>query len=596
MLNKKSFEYVSLLLLITLIVFPVLEIFFQGSSVTRTISSFSAFILWLFFFRQKHVEPYLNSFRDLIVDNQSTNRKLHKDTDGFVDLFNQSKFYWVCIIIATTLSYGFTLTHFSIGVDDEVFHYYFQGHGLLMQGRWGSTILRPLFDSYLFLPFWLDFIALIFIVIGLTLFCGLFQKYSNRRFDDKASAIFSCIAISFPWIAHLFIFMAATLGIGLHLVFVGISLFLASKWIIDKKHFSYGIVGALSLGFATAFAETAMVFFMTIGFALILLKLMTSPDKEAMYLVDGIILFLKLIATVIVGLLIWRLGGVILLTIHNLSASGYVMGHQNLDTSSFIGFVTTFSGFLINFIQHRVLMVGNFVPTTIDRMIWVASIILIYIGTNITVALNRRAVLFITLMLVASAYGLIIVTGNTTPLLRITYTFSVLIAFCVALIYMLLQNISYKKFKIKYLVLFIALWLTLFQTREMNIIFFLDYQRYQRDVMVMNTIIHDLNGLERDKPIVFVGLLPNGLPINEVAGATLFNWSRSGTSHGELHTSRLFYFFGMHGFTINRFTQPIDIDQLRLQIAEMEMWPADGYIREFEDYVIVRLGPSRFHD
>jgi hypothetical protein len=88
-----------------------------------------------------------------------------------------------------------------------------------------------------------------------------------------------------------------------------------------------------------------------------------------------------------------------------------------------------------------------------------------------------------------------------------------------------------------------------------------------------------------------VGLLPTRLPTYEVAGHTLYNWDRNASPWMELNAQRIYRFFEMHGFHL---THPGSIDEERLQyyLIGMESWPQNGYIRETEYYVIIKLGES----
>ena len=203
-------------------------------------------------------------------------------------------------------------------------------------------------------------------------------------------------------------------------------------------------------------------------------------------------------------------------------------------------------------------------------------------------------------MAVSAAYSMAFVLGNPFPHMRIEITFAILIAFSCALIYMLLRNVTYRAIKARYIVTVLLVLLLLFQSREMNKVFFIEYQSYQRDVFVMHTIIHDLGGREREKPLLFVGLLSEpplslSLPRRETAGSTVLNWARH-TAYRELVIPRPFMFFEMHGFPITRYSGHVDIYEMRNKITDMPAWPEYGYIMEFDNFIVIRLGLSRIDD
>jgi len=108
-------------------------------------------------------------------------------------------------------------------------------------------------------------------------------------------------------------------------------------------------------------------------------------------------------------------------------------------------------------------------------------------------------------------------------------------------------------------------------------------------ILLQETIVHDLVGAEREKPVLFVGLVPylSGSPIRPhgVAGRTslggaFFNTTRTISSypHPEMHTPHLYFFFNMHGFPVNP-PESYDINDVIIRISDMENWPADGYIQ-----------------
>ena len=506
------------------------------------------------------------------------------------EFYKQSPFYWIWVTITTALCYGFTLTNFTIGIDDEALYNSFWRGGFLAQGRWGHIPLQRIFNSYLFLPFWRNFLALLLIVFGLTFICGLFRKYSNNYFNDKASTIFTCLTISFPFIAHLFIFTVMTIELGFILVFIGFALLCFAKWAIEKKTFRYGILGGISLGYATAFAETAIVFFLIGGFSLLLVAYIFNIDEENISLKLSLLALCKLAGILFTGVIIWFLGGTILQRIFSIDATGYVGGHVWHDTSSLMGYLSSVVRFLVYLPTTRI----HSSMSIIDWLLVSVSITIIVIGIIYAFVRKRISFFLVGLGAVLSSYGMHILLGQAHPLYRITITFSILVGFCFALLYILLNNIPWKRFKLKYIMVFLVIWLIFYNSRIMNQVFFLDYQRYQHDIMVMHTIIHDLDGLQNEMPILFVGMIPTHLSGDEVAGNTLYNWDRMNTPRQELHSRRIFRFFEMHGFPIEH---PGTVDEERLQyyLIGMENWPKDGYIRQTEYFVIVKLGES-FHE
>ena len=550
-------------------------------------------VMYLAIFRASTVSRFYKKFQDYVVYNVISNANSESircggavEKSDFLELFKQPRFYWTCVTITTVLSYGFRLSNISMMSDDLVMehNYRYRQDFLLSGGRWGFVLLLHIFNTYFFLPYWRAFIALLLIVTGLTLFCGLYRKYSNGKFDSKAAAVFTSVAISFPLIADLFIFTVATVEIGLIIVLAGISLFFATIWIIDKRHLFYAIPAGFALGYAIAFYEIAMIIFLIGGFTILLTHFLFSKEDGKLYQFLLVSAKLGLIAGI--GLFLWKMGATILRNLYSIDRISYAGGMITHDITSVNMFLMSLVRFIATFFEQRILL-PPLDGSAIDILVWCATIALLAMSVVLSVVLKKPAVSLAGIVAVGSGYGMHFVLGSVSPPNRMILTFCILIAFTLALIYMISRSIAYKNIKIKHLTIFVILWVVAFQSRYMNQIFYLDYQRYQRDVMIMNTIISDI-GIGQEKPVLFVGLIPDTLPRREYVGYSLFNLHRS---HRELWNWLIYEFFKAHNFP---FIAAVDVneDEIRNKITDMPSWPKDGYVREFEYFIIVRLGPS----
>ena len=134
--------------------------------------------------------------------------------------FRMKPFYWWSVILTAVSCYGFTLTHHSKGVDDVHMILYFEWKELLRQGRFGTEFLMPFLDISDFIPFWVDFTAVCLFVLGAWLWSRVFLS-SMKQKSYAAATIFSCLLISCPYIAHMFVFMPTTIPFGMILVLSG---------------------------------------------------------------------------------------------------------------------------------------------------------------------------------------------------------------------------------------------------------------------------------------------------------------------------------------------------------------------------------------
>ena len=97
------------------------------------------------------------------------------------EIFSRGKKYWIFVTLVGILCYGFALTHSSVGVDDDFFHAYYEGGHLLQVGRWSSVLLNYILNWAEYLPFWKEFLGLVFLLVGATIFVFVFEEVSGGK-------------------------------------------------------------------------------------------------------------------------------------------------------------------------------------------------------------------------------------------------------------------------------------------------------------------------------------------------------------------------------------------------------------------------------
>ena len=131
--------------------------------------------------------------------------------------FLKSKKYMISVIITLILSFGFAITHESMGIDDISFDRYING-GMywLSQNRYGMWILYNILNLYEFTPFWTDFIVTISIGITALILCLFVRKnFSQVIKSDWVYVIFSCILISNPMINFYYTYQVSSISVTL---------------------------------------------------------------------------------------------------------------------------------------------------------------------------------------------------------------------------------------------------------------------------------------------------------------------------------------------------------------------------------------------
>ena len=79
------------------------------------------------------------------------------------------------LFFVTLFGFGYTLDHFSIGIDDLTRTRYVGGGENIAQGRFSGTIIDYIFGFTDYTPFWEDLVAVIFMFIA-GILAALFMK------------------------------------------------------------------------------------------------------------------------------------------------------------------------------------------------------------------------------------------------------------------------------------------------------------------------------------------------------------------------------------------------------------------------------------
>lgn len=507
-------------------------------------------------------------------------------------IFNRKPFYWICVITTCCLCYGFTLTNPSVGVDDEAFSQYFDNGGMITQSRFGESLVRPLFDNHMFLPFWRDFIALIIIVLGITIWACLLNKASDGAFDEKVMTIFSCVAISFPFVASLFIFMSATTSIGYTIMLSAIAMHFFIEHAIYKKKIYNLIFSSLVLAFGISFFETALIYFLQGAFFIALLVVLYNRNGSLFTVKPLVKLFVKLLIVVLFSMLTWKVVAIALQTIKNIPASSYTRGYFQYN---FLNLVADIPRFIKQFLLMIADMCYNqnitwifLVCAVVAFTIW--FVVLAIFRKNCLIALTGIGSIF-------AAFSLYIVTGNANLPQRATITLCLFMGFVIAILFKEVSTLSIKHWRLGGICGVAVCILVLNQSREANKIFFVDYLRYQQDLSKLELVVHDMEwecGAPLSKPVVFVGVPePYNLPKGEVEGHSIFFWDRSAALAYELDSGRIFNFANMHGYKLMRHAlSDVQIEELSQQIPKLAIWPTKGSIVDNGEYIVVKIGKS----
>lgn len=507
-------------------------------------------------------------------------------------LFKKFDYYWVLVILTFILSYGFFLTNHSMGIDDELMQVYGSSELILKSGRIGNFLSSYLFQTYEYLPFWREFLGLFLYIIGVTIHAENFIK--NIMFTKKMVTIFSCIALSFPYLAFHFVFFDNILQHGFIMIFTAFAVRYFYKFLLQEKTKLNFILMFISLFFATSFYESAVYYFVISCLIIEFFKFVYDKNENFYKRVFAIGLFS--LTSITLNILLCGL----LKKIMNINYSK-IDDFLLYDTSSFSSFLNSFVNLQGEFIQ-------KFIATceyNFGSVIALISII-VFILFSLLYAFKKKNfnIIICSIFITLVPFSSLLILGNVNMPFRSYATLS----FLVALVFCLLFNQFKDKKVLANIVIGLAVLVVVYNAQEQNQIYYTENLKYENDEQFAYSVMYDLNrlGLE-NKPIIWVGVRENPklkynyTESNEINIST-FNWDRYDTFASEIYIIRSYNFFKELGLEIKGYYDlafsSMDefeefIKDVKNKVRGMPIYPKEGSIKDFGDYVVIKIGKSR---
>jgi hypothetical protein len=510
----------------------------------------------------------------------------------FSKAFKREPKFWFFTTVATLLSYGFALTNYSIGIDDEVTQRFTNENLNVRMGRWGDIVIRLIFGQTIYLPGWYDFFGVLFLVIGVVLWLYVFETYTNKKYDSIASIIFICIFISFPYLATTHLFMISVTGSGILMITSAASANLFLLWLVKKQSVVWALVSCLLLSFTVSLAENSVTHFLVSMF-IVLWQLSVSEYDNGKYK-SFRSLFSYLISTilmVILSILLWKVIGVILQKLFSVSSSEYTSRYILYDFNNFLSSFFSFLRSFISFVFIPNLSYGK-VHLLLTISVWLILLISVYETIR-----SRNIIIFIAgIAIILSSYSFCVITGNINLPNRIFTNMAFLVSFTAMISYTKIIEIDWLKRVGKPVAILVIFILFLRQSRYFNEILYSEHSKYMLDKSTMELLMHDIGsirGSRTEKPVLFTGTMPFylNLPLSDGnMGSSIFRHDQVSTSD-ELRNHRIYDFINMHGYKITESTN-YDKATLSHRLNGMPMWPVAGSVEDYEEYILVKLGPS----
>lgn len=197
---------------------------------------------------------------------------MRKWKEDFLFLCRNKAYIWLLSLTAV-FSYGFLVTHQTVGIDDTPYDYYFNQGLNAIVGRWFLFLLNKVFHIADFTPFLTDLAGVLVLMAAVTVWCTLLYSICRDRVSIWGYLFFSCIFLSCPLISEVYTYYLHN-GVSIGYLFTGVSLCffreLAQRRSDRKKLWIPGIGTAVFLFMALGCYESFMMVWL-LGVFLVLL-------------------------------------------------------------------------------------------------------------------------------------------------------------------------------------------------------------------------------------------------------------------------------------------------------------------------------------
>ena len=538
--------------------------------------------------------------------------------------FWSNRIYVLAVSLTAVCSYGFKISHETIGIDDTCIPLYFEDGLAPAVGRWTLYVVNKFFHISEFAPWVTELAGVLLLLLAAAVWCVVFSGITGREGHMAEYTVFSVLFLSCPLISEIYVYYLHN-GISLAYGLTGIALLLLLKALEaeteKRKGVRYLIGAAAVLAVALGCYESFMIVF-AVGAVLLFILARGFAEDEKKYLAAP-----------------WKWGGALLAT--GAAAIGFrwlvlrlVSGifHIEIPENYRVKYRSVFSFGEIDRAEFFMKIKRFWVKYYLNAFAYLPIAVLVF---GIAVLLVICIVLCIRkkdIFLLAAALAvpvlpacMVIIEGKETYYRAAQYV-PLIGAFAVFLLLKLIrEHLPRYCMSVGVALAVVLLWN---QCAEMNKWFYVDYLKYQDAKKVMEQVAFDLEkDFDTGKPVVFRGAyrVPYGIAkdayleydsakygwlrrIGDIIDPHLVEKYNAEDGHGYVFAetpvnsalrwgvtafdgtaSELGNFMNMlgHDFVIEKDLRKIE-DAEKLT-EDMPEFPAEGYIREYEEYIIINL-------
>lgn len=167
------------------------------------------------------------------------------------------------LALAAIGSYGFLITHQTVGIDDTPYAYYFEEGLVAIVGRWVLFLLNKIVRISDFSPFLVDFAAVLIFMAAVTVWSTLLYSVLKDGLPMWGYVFFACFFIANPLLSEVFTYYLHN-GVAIGYFCCGISLICLREGLLRLAGRRKGEKGAFKK-YIMPFVMSAVFLFIAIG-------------------------------------------------------------------------------------------------------------------------------------------------------------------------------------------------------------------------------------------------------------------------------------------------------------------------------------------
>lgn len=551
--------------------------------------------------------------------------------------FCRSKRYAAGLVLIAVCAYGYAITHYAIGMDDTAVPLYFEEGLAPYVGRWSMFVLNKIFHFTEFTPWIVEAVSVLLLVLSVTLWCVLWKRVCGEKaaLPTWSYLFVAGIFISCPLVSEVFVFYLHNgICMGYGLTALALLCFTDSLMSERTKKYRSGqlVLSAAVLAIALGFYESFLIVYV-MGAIMCFFLIRRIYGKEG----NGAPYSASLFSWAGCGMLVVFLGmaihrGVLIVLKIVFHLDGFV--RYNVLYRSLFGDIFTAEGELLMILKRFYLK--YYVNAIVYLPITVLVLALVFIGVySLYFGVRKRDILLpvCTFMLAGLPVLMSLVEGLATRYRSAQYV-PVVGAFAVLLVILEMRLHRAPKWVVRAGGICAGAVLLL-QCADMSRWFRLDYLKYRDAEEVMDRIANDLEKeYDISKPVIFRGayIVPydickdayvsfssgqyrwicrltdwmdphlkekyfgesgKGYVFAENPVISTLQW---GTTAFDGTSGQLIEFWKMHGYDSFYCETDLTVIEEAEQIRNKEGmpgYPDSGYIKEYEDYIIVNFASAQ---